>query len=83
MANQLTILAVKAIAALYGLLALATAILYSLSRPDTWKSTTEDERQALDEGTQRSFYRAIGAIRLTNLLHHSMQKALVPLRTRR
>jgi hypothetical protein len=50
MANPLTILAVKAIAAIYGLLALAVAILYSLSRPDTWKSTTEDERRALDNG---------------------------------
>jgi hypothetical protein len=83
MANQLTILAVKALAAVYGLLALATAILYSLSRPDTWKRSTENERRTLDTGTQRSFYRAIEAIGATNIPHHSMQKALVPLRTRR
>jgi hypothetical protein len=72
MANQLTVLAVKAIAAIYGLLALATAILYSLSRSDTWKRTTEDERRALDKGTQRSFYREIEAKWLTDVLHHSM-----------
>jgi hypothetical protein len=83
MANQLVVLAVKAIAAIYGLLTLAIAILYSVSRPDTWKSTTEDERRALEKGTQPSFHRADGAIELTSLLHHSMQKALVPLRTRR
>jgi hypothetical protein len=83
MANQLTILAVKAVAAIYGLLAIAIAILYSLSRPDTWKRSTEDESRAIDKGTQRSFYGVIEAIGSTNSPHHSMQKALVPLRTRR
>jgi hypothetical protein len=82
MANLLVILAVKAIAAVYGLLALAVAILYSLTRPDIWKRSTEDERRAIDKGTERSLYQAVEVIGFTNILHHSMQEAMVSLRTR-
>lgn len=52
MAKLLTILIVKAVAAIYGLLALAVAILYSLSRSDTRRRSTEEERRAFDKGKE-------------------------------
>jgi predicted membrane protein len=52
MTSSLTILIVKAISIAYGFLALALAVLYSLSRPDTWKRLTKEERHALAQGTE-------------------------------
>lgn len=51
MVNVLVAWAVRAVAAAYGLFALGLAILYSLSRPDTWRRSTEKEQQELRKGT--------------------------------
>jgi hypothetical protein len=51
MVKVLVAWAAKAVAAAYGLFALGLAILYSLSRPDTWRRPTEKEQQELQKGT--------------------------------
>lgn len=51
MVNLLIAWAAKVTAAIYGLFALGLAILYSLSRPDTWRRSTEKEQQELQKGT--------------------------------
>jgi hypothetical protein len=51
MVKLLVAWAAKAVAAAYGLFALGLAILYSLSRPDTWRRSTEKEQQELQKGT--------------------------------
>lgn len=52
MASVLVVWVVKAVAAAYGLFALSLAVLYSLSRSETWKRSTEREQQELQEGTK-------------------------------
>ena len=51
MVNVLVAWAAKGVAAAYGLFALGLAILYSLSRSDTWRKPTEREQQELQKGT--------------------------------
>ena len=51
MVNVLVAWAAKGVAAAYGLFALGLAILYSLSRSDTWTRSTEREQHELQKGT--------------------------------
>jgi hypothetical protein len=51
MVKVLVVWAAKVVAAAYGLFALCLVILYSLSRPDTWRRSTEKEQQELEIGT--------------------------------
>jgi hypothetical protein len=50
MSHILTVWVVKSVAAAYGFFALGLAILYSLSRADTWRKPTEIERKELQGG---------------------------------
>lgn len=46
----MSILVAKAVAVVYGYLALAVAVLYSISRRDTWQLPTEDDEKRFEEG---------------------------------
>jgi hypothetical protein len=81
MVHMLVAWAGKAVAAAYGLFALSLAILYSLSRSDTWRRSTEKEQQGLHKGTTHLLPEYIGVS--TNLTFYSMHKAMVPLNKRR
>jgi hypothetical protein len=50
---------VKSVAVAYGLFALGTAILYSLSRVETWKRPTKAELQELQKGTMYRWTRRL------------------------
>jgi heme A synthase len=51
MMNVLVAWAARSVAAAYGLFALGLAMLYSLSRSDTRRRSTEKEQQELQKGT--------------------------------
>lgn len=50
MLRSFVVLIVKSVATAYGLFALGLAIVYSLSRSDTWRKSTEGEQEELQRG---------------------------------
>jgi hypothetical protein len=81
MVNVLLAWAAKAVAAAYGLFALGLAMLYSLSRPDTWSRSTEREQQELQNGTAARLQDQ--TVVSTVLMFRSMHKAMVSVHQRR
>jgi hypothetical protein len=81
MANALLAWAAKAVAAAYGFFALGLAMLYSLSRPDTWRRSTEKEQQELQNGTAARLQDQ--TVVSTVLMFRSMHKAMVSVHQRR
>lgn len=72
MVNVLTVWAAKIVAAAYGLFALGLAVLYSLSRSDTWRRSTDQERQELQKGTTHQSLE--GVLILTDLIFIACKK---------
>jgi hypothetical protein len=81
MVKVLLALAARAVAAAYGFFALGLAIVYSLSRSDTWRRSTKKEQEELQKGAPARLPKQI--IVLIVLIFHSMHKAMVPLNQRR